>query len=99
MSEDRETYGPVVGDIWVRDMRAKVRLTVTDDLELILGDGDTAVTLTMSWTSELELAADKIEEVGNELHAFAVLLRERAERRKRPLPASRHPEMGILPTQ
>ena len=50
---------------------------------LILGDGDTAVAVSTSWTKDLLQAADRAEEVGNEFHHLTVVLRERAERQAR----------------
>lgn len=97
MTDENDGHGEILGDLDVRDLRATARITEGDELELILGDGDSAVVLSMSWSRELAKSADTVETVGQELQHFATLLRERAERKQRPLPASEFPEMGVTP--
>ena len=94
---DDAGYGEVVVDLDLRGLRAQARVEA-DEMNVIIGDGDSAVVLTTSWTTRLDDAADSVEAVGNRLLHLAVVLRERAERKRRPLPRGAFPEMGTAPT-
>ncbi|MER7002191.1 hypothetical protein ABT297_03970 [Dactylosporangium sp. NPDC000555] len=99
VSGENDGFGEIVGDLDLRELKARARVD-SDDLDILMGDGDTAVTLTTSWTNDLEAAADAAERAGNELHHLAVVLRERAERRRRPPSGAVLPEeMGVTPSQ
>jgi hypothetical protein len=94
--------GEVAVELDLRDLVSKVKVVDEEDggdevIELLVGDGESAVAFTSSWTTKLEEAADHAERVGNDLHHLAVVLRERAERRRRAAPAVEMPPMGTTP--
>jgi hypothetical protein len=89
---DRDAeLGEILGDIDVRDVAAKCRISRDDTLELLIGDGDSAIVITTSWTTNLTGSAERVEALAQELLHYATIMRERDERRHRPRPVNDPP--------
>jgi hypothetical protein len=96
--------GEVGIELDLRDLVSKVKVVAEEDggdevIELLVGDGESAVVFTSSWTTKLDEAAERAEHVGNDFHHVAVVLRERAERLRRAAPAVEMPPMGTTPVR
>jgi hypothetical protein len=85
----------ILGDLDLRGLEVKLRLTEDDKLEILLTDGESAVVLHANWTLNLDQTTLRTEHVAHVLLDFVELLRARSERLSRQVATLCHVEMGV----